>query len=289
MYQNTNQKVLKGSKVVVGLGDSFTQGVGSWSLDTYKKYNGFIDPLNIPKNLQTAMYEYSWVAQLCREYLTDYIPINLGKMGKGNRASVKELYLNPELEIQNASEVIVVLMLSGIERFDFVNRDFPGDHFVAMWPNPWDKNASHKQLWQAYANDIWSEKFVCLEALLNIKEAETYCKAHGYKLIIASAFDQRLTRDYFIKNVGKLHATLVDTIPWNKFLYPNGCKSFIELLLTYDGRPELAEGAFYDYYSKLKFPTEHITTCMHPTRLGYRIMAEEIYKFAVENQYVKTS
>jgi lysophospholipase L1-like esterase len=60
----------------------------------------------------------------------------------------------------------------------------------------------------------------------------------------------------------------------------------MQLLLRYDGREELADGAFYDYYSKLKEPTEYITTCMHPTREGYRIMAEELYNFSKALGYI---
>ena len=154
-----------------------------------------------------------------------------------------------------------------------------------MWPNPWDKNTTHKQLWEAYARDIWSEKFVCLEALLNIRDAEMFAKAHGWNFVVASAFDQRVTRENFIDKIGKEHTELIDTIPWDNFIRPQGCKSFMQLLLRYDGREELADGAFYDYYSKLKEPTEYITNCMHPTREGYRIMAEEIYNFMKNKGY----
>jgi hypothetical protein len=213
--------------------------------------------------------------------------VNFGASGKGNRASVKELYINPKVKIEKADKAILVLMLSGIERFDFINRQFEEHyHFFAMWPNPWDKNATHNQLWEAYARDIWSEKFVCLEALLNIREAAMFAKAQGWDFIVASAFDQRITRENFIRQIGEEHTELVDSIPWDKFLYPQGCKSFMQLLLRYDGREELADGAFYDYYSNLKEPTEYITTCMHPTREGYRIMAEELYNFSKVLGYI---
>jgi hypothetical protein len=223
----------KGSKIVVGLGDSFTQGVGSWSRETYKKYNGQIDPLKIPREVIDEMYHNSWVHQICRNHLTDYIPVNLGIMGMGNRGAVKELYLNPYIELDNAKEVVVVLMLSGLERFDFINREFPSHaHFYTMWPNPWDKNSTNKKLWEVYAKDLWSEKFNVIENILNIREAEMFCKAKGWKFIVTSAFDQRVTKEYFLKEAGAIHNKLIDTIPWNKFLYPQEMKSFIELFLT---------------------------------------------------------
>ena len=212
-----------GSKVIVGLGDSFTEGVGSWSKETYKEYNGWIDPLKIPQDLIVDMYEYSWPSQLCRNHMPDYLPVNWGVMGTGNRAAAKELYLNPSVKLDNASEVIVIYMLSGIERFDFINRDFPDrNHFYTMWPNPWDANTTNKQLWEAYARDLWSEKFVCLEALLNIKEAETICKANGYKFLVANAFDVRVTRDRFINDIGDKHTDLIDSLPWDSFISAYG-------------------------------------------------------------------
>jgi hypothetical protein len=276
------------SKLIIGLGDSFTQGVGSWSKETYKKHKGFIDPLNIPINLEIDMYEHSWVSQMCKNHLPNYTPMNFGIMGRGNRAALKDLYFYPNLNLEKASEVIVVYMLSGIERFDFVSREFNRfHHFFAMWPNPGDKNSTHRQLWESYAKDIWSEKFVCLEAILNIKEAEMICKANGWHLVIASAFDQRITKERFLKEIGNQDTEIIDSVPWDKFLYPQGCNSFMQLLLRYDGREELADGAFYDYYSKLKEPTKYITNCMHPTREGYRIMAEEIFKFIKEKGYIK--
>ena len=124
------------------------------------------------------------------------------------------------------------------------------------------------------------------ETLLNIKEAETFCKAHGYKFVITSAFEQRFTKEYFINTLGAKHEDLINSIPWDNVLYPKKCKSFIELLLHYDGRPELAYGEFYDVYSKLKKPTQYITNCCHPTREGYRIIAEELSNFIKEKGYV---
>jgi lysophospholipase L1-like esterase len=289
MWVRELPEIHKGAKVIVGLGDSFTQGVGSWSDDTYKKFKGWIDPLNIPDSIKSEMYENSWVSQLCNRYMHGWLPINLGQMGRGNRASIKELYLNPEIKFSNASEVIVVYMLSGMERFDFINRDFPDtSHFFAMWPNPWDKNTTNKSLWTVYAEDIWSERFVALETLLNLREAEMICQANGWRLVVASAFDQRVTRDSFIKNINKTDrdfTDLVNSVPWNNFLYPQGCNSFMHLLLKFEGHEnheELALGAYHDYYSKLKWPSKYITNCMHPSREGYRVMAHEIFKFIKE-------
>jgi hypothetical protein len=269
------------SKVVVAIGDSFTQGIGAWSDKTYKENNGFIDPLDLSDSyLVDEIYKNSYVAQLCRDYLPEYTPVNLGVMGLGNRGAVKELYLHPELNLDKAQEVIVVQLLTGMERFDFVSKDFDRrTHFYTMWPNYWDKHATNKKLWRSYADSLWSDRFAVVEAILNIKEAETICKANGWKFVVASAFDQRYTREFFIKHLDEGWIPLIDSIDWSNFLYPTGMKSFMELLLDRDGNRKMADGKFYDHYSKLKWPTKHITNCMHPTIEGYRIIAEEIYKF----------
>jgi lysophospholipase L1-like esterase len=283
-----NEPIKKGAKVIVGLGDSFTQGVGGYPSQIWTHYGKIncLDP-KLNKILEPYMFQGSWVNQLCVNHLPDYQPINLGRLGVGNRAAVKELYLNPDVELQNASDVIVVLMLSGIERFDFVNKDFPDvHHFFAMWPNPWDKNTTNKKLWECYAEDLWSEKFVAVETIMNIVEAQTFCKAHGYKFVVASAFDQRVTREWLIENLGDNYVKLVDTIDWTSFIRPQGCKSFMELLLTLEGNPEMIKGSFYDHYSKLDQPSEYITPCVHPSKEGYRVMAEEIYNFLQYKQYV---
>jgi len=280
MYDRMIPEIPFGSKVVIGLGDSFTQGVGSWSAETWKRY-GKIDTLKIPRSIYDEMYQHSWVKQLCVNHMPEFIPVNFGVLGTGNRAAVKELYLNPKVKFQNANEVIVIFMLSGMERFDFVNGTFPEhNHFFTMWPNPWDENTTNKKLWECYAEDIWSEKFSCIETLLNIRDAEIFCKAHGYKFIVANAFDLRVTKDYYLKILGDKHQGLIETIPWDNFLYPRGYRSFMELLTRLEGLGEnAAAGGFYEYCQNLDGPTEYLTPCAHPSQNGYRIMAEEIYKF----------
>lgn len=273
------------TKVIVGIGDSFTQGVGGWSKETYNRFGGFIDPLKIPPGITQEMYANSWVSQLCKNHMPDYIPINLGVMGTGNRAAVKELYLNPDIKLQNAKEVIVIWLLSGMERFDFVNKEFPNrHHFYTMWPNYWDRNTTDKKLWAAYAKSIFSEKFEVVEAILNIKEAESICKANGWKFVVASAFEQRYTKEYFLKTIKEHNLDLINSVPWNNFVYPKGMKSFMEMLLDLDGNRHMADGDFYEHYSKLKYPTEYITNCMHPTVEGYRLIAEKLYEFISEQK-----
>ena len=76
MYDIHIPAIDENSKLIIGLGDSFTQGVGSWSKETYLRYNNFIDPLNVPRRLEFEMYEYSWVSQICKNHLSNFTPVN---------------------------------------------------------------------------------------------------------------------------------------------------------------------------------------------------------------------
>jgi hypothetical protein len=177
-------------------------------------------------------------------------------------------------------------MLSGIERFDFVNNCFPEhNHFYTMWPNPQDKNTTNKKLWEAYAETLWSEKFTIVEAIMNIREAEMFCKSKGYKFIVASAFDTRINRDYFITHMSN-NIDLIDTVPWDNFLYPAGKSSFMELLMCLEGQSDIAKFGFYQYCHKLKGPTNYVSPCAHPSQNGYTVMAQHIHKFLVSKKFV---
>ena len=95
MYNFAKVKVKLGDKLIVGLGDSFTQGVGAYSDETYAKHHGKIDVHTSDRKLIKEQYQGSWVKQLCDNHMPDWLPVNLGHAGTGNRSAIKELYLNP--------------------------------------------------------------------------------------------------------------------------------------------------------------------------------------------------
>jgi hypothetical protein len=273
-------EIFPNSKVVIALGDSFTQGVGAWTDSTYKKYNYKIDFGNLNSEQFKEMYENSWVSQLTKKYLTDYIPINLGKLGVGNRAASSELHLNPNIKFENIKEGFIIFMLSGLERFDFVNKEFRNSNFIAVWPQDPHEHVITPDMWKAYKKEMWSEKFGIAELILSIKNVETFAKAYGLKLILISAFDQRYNKDYFNNVLGKQHKELVESIPWQSFIYPRNMNSCINLLVELDGKPQdLAYGDFWPYYTALDRPSEYITNCAHPTLKGYSVITDEIYNF----------
>ena len=95
-------------------------------------------------------------------------------------------------------------MLSGFERFDFFQEhpyryggqdDFYSDNnyvhykWRTMWPVP-DNGGAEAPLWNCYSKMLWSEQFVASEAMMALLDAQTFAKAHGFKLIVANAFNQ---------------------------------------------------------------------------------------------------
>ena len=289
MYTKHTPKINQGDKVLIGLGDSFTQGVGAYTDETWKKNNYKIDVFSEKPSLIAEQYEGSWVNQICQQHLKGWISVNMGHAGVGNRAAVKQLYINTQVELDKAEDVIVVLMLSGLERFDFVRKDYGSDSghytFQCMWPNPQDPTAKTRSLWQAYADHLYSGPFIAVELILNILEAQTYCKANGYKFVFSSAFDSRANSTWLTKTLcGSLsflkpeHKKLIKKIDWSNYVYPKGYDSFLHYLLRLDGNEDLAPGGWYHHYMELEKPSTYITNCAHPTRKGHRVIADILYE-----------
>ena len=190
-------------QVVIGLGDSFTQGAGAVSDELWERCDWDVDKIKTCDtwDYEIAYYENSWVTKLCKNHLVNYIPINMGMIGRGNRAAVKELYLHPELELEKIQDKIVIFMMTGMERFDFVHKYFfEHIHFNTIWPVSNDKNEDG-ELWDAYGKHNYSERTSIIETLLAVAELKTWCKLNNAKLILTSAFRPDYNREYFLENI----------------------------------------------------------------------------------------
>ena len=289
-------------QVVIGLGDSFTQGAGAVSEELWEKCNWDVDKIKTFEtwDYEIAYYENSWVHQLCKNHLVNYIPINMGMIGRGNRGAVKELYLHPEIDFDSIQEKIVVFMLSGLERFDFVHKQFfEHIHFNTIWPA---SNLINKdgELWDAYGKHNYSDRTAIIELLMTIAELKTWCKLHNAKLIITSAFRPEYNREYFLENIlnddelpdsenylkknnPDYAERLIDIIKWDEFLYPNGYKSFADYLCHLEGRDDLITNtdiAYYNFAKNLEklSPNGYITNCAHPSIKGHEAIAEVIFE-----------
>jgi hypothetical protein len=297
-FRKRQIKINKDSKILIGLGDSFTQGEGACSVDIWEKYDWNLkkmSDMNIRFEIDESNMKNSWVHKICENYLTDYIPINMGMTGRGNRAAVKELYLHPDLNIESAKEKIVVFMLTGLERYDFIHRNFYEHvHFLTIWPTH-NSNTPEKPLWDAYRDYAFSEKSVAIELLLTIAELKTWCKLHNATLVLTSAFRPDYNAKFFLDAISETQEDkvseshkyikgLVEIVDWVDFLRPEGFNCMTDYLCHLENRDDLIqENTSFPYYElgysldKLS-PKGYITKCAHPSYLGHEAIAETIYK-----------
>lgn len=294
------------SKILIGLGDSFTQGQGACSLELWEKHNWDLkQKISATDNfhLLKSSYENSWVNKICENHLTDFIPINFGMTGRGNRGAVKELYLHPDLQLEKSSEIIVVFMLTGMERFDFVHKNFNEHvHYRTMWPMNDDK------LSLQYLEEIWSDKFGIIESLLSIAEVKMWCKSNNAKLFLTSAFSTTYNYEYFFNTLNSstnkeknyfnnkqdyLNLLINSNIEWDNFIRPKGYTCVTDFLCHLEGREDLINSIsphdYYKYAYKLNklSPNEYITPCAHPSYKGHEKIAEIIYEEIIKNKQNK--
>ena len=294
-WQEKKININEESKILIGLGDSFTQGHGACDIKIWDKYK-WDDKKMYEEYFHDVVesgFNNSWVNQLCKNHLTDFIPINFGLSGRGNRAAAKELYLHPELNIELAKEKIVVYMLTGYERFDFVNKDYEVGHhkFNTMWPTP-DCGNELRTVGNEYLNHVWSDRMGLIELLLNIAEVKNWCKVHNAKFILTSAFTPTINKQFMTDHIiGDLlygkesHVEkLVNIIDWDEFFYPDGFRCITDYLLSLEERTDLInEFSSWNYYEfayshKKMTPKGYITKCAHPSDDGHKEIAKLLYE-----------
>ena len=337
MYQKQipaiNQSLARTGKAVVALGCSFVQGQGAVDTDMYDDYNWEFVQLGTPLQLRVnpqevaeilarykdlvsvkpdgeldfVMMEYknAFVNVLCEKYFEGaYTPINLGRRGNGNRATIKDLYFYPEIDWHLAKEIVVVYCPSGMERFDFVNDEF-SDHFhwTCIWPHP-DKKAKgvKRVLWQGYLDYLYSEKFEVLENIAHVQELVTWCRLHDARLIITPSFDKRYDRSHmqsvlsqnidrnsdssmvhppYFKEGSPAHEQAqkwLDLWPWENMYCPEGYQTWVELVVAQEKLPPERVNHFFEFLGKGS-PDGWITSCAHPSAKGHDLFAQYLHRY----------
>lgn len=295
-YKDYDQlNINEDSKIVIAIGDSFAEGQGAVSDKIWGKVNWH--PHEYSHHLKKFLLlerENSFVSQLCTKLMPGWTPVNFGKRGNGNRSAVKQLHLHSQTNIKKAKEKIVIFMLSGYERFDFVNKELPENFsFFAMWPNPADPTCSHPKLWEIYAKELYSEKFAALEALMNILEAQTWCQAHNAKFVLCSAFTTQIEKEYFQKILADTqYLPMIEDVLWDNFMTFGNYKTAGQYLAKLDtGNDDYThEQMFYGYaYSHKKgTPGGMFTPCAHPSIQGNYELAKVIYNFLGSKNFIDT-
>lgn len=276
--------VSPGDNVIIGLGDSFTQGVGAYSLETWGTFSKPVNMHNITGQLHTdEMGKNNWVRQLRDNFFPDYKVMSLGVNGAGNRAAVKELYLNPLPD--NLGNVIVILMSTGIERFDFLKNERhtagPENHqkWMTIWPSLDSPRINVDKIEEQYAKQIWSSSTSAVEYLLNVADAENFCRVRGYKFYFGSAFDESISKEVLKKHLD-YYSSLIDIVNWDNFISPQGHGTFMNYIRSLEPNPNVKQdlNSANKYVNKLDKPLQYITPCFHWTPAGSYQVAKEINK-----------
>lgn len=274
-----------GDNVIIGLGDSFTQGVGAYSDETYKKIKKLNPSLyNITgQHFVEEQGKNNWVRQLVTNFLPEYKTMSLGVNGAGNRAAVKELYLNPLPD--DVGNVVVILMATGTERFDFLKneKETSGPENHQKWRTIWPTiNRDRGDIWkleEQYATHVWSKKTDVMELLLNIAEAQQFCKSKGYHFMFGPAFDDRINKEYIEHALEEDVHDWINVVNWNSYICPESCTDFMQYIRNLENHPAVT--GFWQtqqYVSKLQSPLKYITPCHHWTKEGAYEVSKVIYE-----------
>lgn len=298
-YIHGNLKTNRNSKLIIGIGDSFTYGTGSESVETWVENDWDIEKMRFSEKARLDASEGSWVNQLCKYHMPDYLPINMGMAGKGNRYAVRELYLNPLMKLEDFKEKYVIFMPSAMERFD-TPADFSNSYnrFDTHWPISSDpKKPGYSLLKNTKGESIVTEKLFVSETLLNFYDVITWCKLYGAKLLFINAFTPEINRDYFKKtlefeNTDNFNEeniiALVDKIPWHKQIRPMGFDTVISMLLHLEKRDDLIENyGFREFNVETVSEYGWISKCQHPTLKGHKLIADIIYENILNYENLK--
>jgi hypothetical protein len=254
-------------KVIVGIGDSWTQGQGGVPYRFFEEWGGRVDRSDNETEPKLLKYELenSWVNVLTRDYFKDHVPINLGMRGYGNRGAVKNLYHYPLPE--NITGGCMVFMLSSRIRFDIVAPTGYTQYrrrFRTYYPHGGDnKEKPGEENWYRLE---YTEYLAKVETLHNILEAQMIAKLNNLEFYFASAFE-------FMDDLTALpdeHYNLSMQINWDRYLTPN--TNYYQFLNNLNNTPDRT----WNDYTNMPYPDTYITNCVHPTIEGYKAIAQDL-------------
>jgi len=311
-------------KYIIGLGCSWTQGEGAYPQEVVDAHNGRtqIRPgqegqPDTDYYLRVHELENSWVNQLTKYHFPDYKSLNLGVKGIGNQAAVNQLNFVDQHDLEDA-EGVIVLMLSGFERFDafqqrpkdnfgFENPDGynNGEYRHEKWRTAWpiEIKDGDRVFWSCYARELWSEQFVAGNTMMALLNLQTWAKANNFNIVIANAFNQRSEVDGcgnpkfdgVIPWLKEYAGTLVDKFDWDCYVHNDAnYVAFMQKLVELDGKMSKEDWVgFNNIYNpeNLSTHSEYLTNDhgAHPTIKGYRVIADELAKFIIKRGYIEES
>ena len=254
-------------KVIVGIGDSWTQGQGGVPLRFFEEWGGRVDRADSETDPKLLKYELenSWVNVLTRDYFKDHTPINLGMRGYGNRGAVKNLYHYPLPD--NITGGCMIFMLSSRIRFDIISPNGYTEYrrrFRTFYPHGGsNKVKPGEENWYKLE---YTEYLAKVETLHNILEAQMIAKAYNLKFYFASGFENM---DDLEMNP-KEYYDLSTQLNWENYLTPG--TNYYRYLNKINGTPNRT----WNDYIQMSLPDKYITNCVHPTIEGYKLIAQDI-------------
>lgn len=297
MYKSHSDKINEGDNVIIGLGDSFTQGVGAYSLETWASIPENPSTYNIAGQMFIdEQAKNNWVTQLRNHFLPKYKVFNLGVNGAGNRATAKELYLNPLPK--KLGNVIVILMATSIERFDFLKQKdiTAGSNWHQKWQTIWPTDSDRGEISiieREYYQQLWSPRNDALEFLFTVRDIENFCKANKFHFLFTSAFDGLINKNK-LTNMLRDKGDLIDIVDWDNYIQVKQGRTFMDRLnklenpnLTPQARiiarlrgENIEEPSIYQIQQRMlkeKMPTKYITPCTHWTIEGQHEVAKYLF------------
>jgi hypothetical protein len=279
MHKTHCDEINTGDNVVIGLGDSFTQGVGAYSIDTWKSIPENPSVYNISGNFfLEEQAQNNWVRQLANKL--NYKTFNLGVNGSGNRGTIREMFLNRLPD--NLGNVIVILLATGMERYDFIKQSdaTAGPNWHQKWqtifPSPESDRGPISTLEREYFKNIWSPRNDVLEFIFNINDAKNHCVNRGYKFLFSTVFDEQINRDNLKKDL-KDKGELIDLIDWNDFISPAPYRSLMDMINRLEGNQYRSMHELFGFGRALKVPTKYITPCAHWSVEAQSRIADYLY------------
>jgi len=174
-------------KVLITLGDSFTEGVGCYLPDLYQEYiAGNISERDLYTNSTPHWQKVNWANLLGPR--VGRTTINLAHGGDGNSTQAKKFYALTDLPESN--DVVVIWTLSYPERFSF----YSGGKLENYSINSLDEPIARAYFETVYTGLIDAHK----ETAYYLSSVRALCQSRGWKFYYISAWDLQSDFDKII-------------------------------------------------------------------------------------------
>ena len=131
---------------------------------------------------------------------------------------------------------------------------------------------------KVYLAELYSPRVVATEFLLNVAEAQYFCKANNYKFMFASAFDSRIYKRGLLNDLDD-DPDYINIINWDNLITPGRKRTYMDLLCLHENDTRFRtfqELVCTDIVENLQSPLKYITPCGHWTIEGQALVASNL-------------